>query len=69
MNYQLPSLIPICSEITVISKSKKRFTFSLEGREYIMVYDKHSKKAGVAFNYGARFFTLVVAVIKRKLKG
>lgn len=56
MNYQLPNLIPICSEVTVISKSKKKFTFSLEGREYIMAYDKHTKKAGVAFNTVLDFY-------------
>ena len=68
MNYQLPSLIPICSEITVISKSKKRFTFSLEGREYIMVYDKHSKKAGVAFNTVLDFY-FGSRCDKEKIKG
>lgn len=49
MNYQLPNLIPVCSDITVNSVKKKEMTFEWKGVEYTYKYDKHIKKAGVTF--------------------
>ena len=50
MNYQLPNLIPMCTEVTVVDKNKKKFVFLWNGVEYTMAYDKHTKKAGVDFD-------------------
>lgn len=50
MNYNLPSLMPMCAEIEVVKKSKKKMMFTWKGVEYTMVYDKHTKKAGVSFD-------------------
>jgi len=50
MNYQLPSMIPMCSEVTVVSKNKKKFVFAWKDIEYTMLFDKHTKKAGVDFD-------------------
>jgi len=50
LNYQLPSLIPICAEVEVVKQSKKKFHFLWNGVEYVMQYDKHTKKAGISFD-------------------
>lgn len=50
MNYQLPNLMPMCEEITVVKKTKKVFIFEWNGLEYTFAFDKHTKKTGVDFN-------------------
>ena len=50
MNYQLAHLIPMCSEITVVEKEKDALVFTWQNVQYIMAYEKYTKKAGVAFD-------------------
>jgi len=50
MNYQLPSMIPMCSEVVVVEKNKKKFVFAWNDIEYTLLFDKHTKKAGVEFD-------------------
>lgn len=46
LNYQLPSLIPMCSTVKIEDISKKEIEFVFEGKTYTYVWDKHTKKAG-----------------------
>jgi len=49
MNYQQPGLIPACDSVEVLQVKKKKMVFLWQGREMTMVYEKHTKKAGVSF--------------------
>ena len=49
INYQLPGLIPVCSEVVVKSIGKDKMEFEYSGLEYTMEYEKYTKGAGVAF--------------------
>jgi len=49
LNYQLPGLIPACSEVTVTKISKKAMAFTHQGLEYQIAYDGFTKDAGVSF--------------------
>ena len=49
MNYQLPGLIPVCSEVTVIKANKKGAVFEHNGQEFELAYDGYTKGAGVSF--------------------
>lgn len=46
LNYQLPSLIPMCSEVKIEDIGKKEIEFIYQGMTYRYVWDKHTKKAG-----------------------
>jgi hypothetical protein len=46
LNYQLPSLIPMCATVKIDDISKKEIEFVYEGKTYTYVWDKHTKKAG-----------------------
>jgi outer membrane protein assembly factor BamE (lipoprotein component of BamABCDE complex) len=46
LNYQLPSLIPMCTKVKIEDISKKEIEFVYEGKTYSYVWDKHTKKAG-----------------------
>ncbi|MEM9056301.1 MAG: hypothetical protein AAGD86_02415 [Pseudomonadota bacterium] len=50
LNYQLTGMIPMCTEVTVVKRKKKRITLSIDSIEYRMDYDKHSRKAGLSFD-------------------
>ncbi|MEL7448950.1 MAG: hypothetical protein AAFN78_07055, partial [Pseudomonadota bacterium] len=50
LNYQLPAMIPMCTEATVVKRKKKQITLAINGVEFKMKYDKHTKKAGVSFD-------------------
>lgn len=56
MNYQLADLIPMCAEVTVVKKNKKKFIFEWKSVEYTMLYDKHTKKSGVSFDEALQKF-------------
>lgn len=49
MNYQLPGLIPVCSEVTVKKIGRSSMTFTYEGMDFQFEYDGHTEKAGVPF--------------------
>ncbi len=49
LNYQLPALMPMCDQITVVKKSKKKMVFTWKSVEHVIAYDKHTKKAGQSF--------------------
>ncbi len=41
-NYQLPTLLPRCTPVTIVKLNKKAVTFRLDsGREYTWIFDKH----------------------------
>lgn len=57
MNYQLPGIIPVCSDIEVVSAKKKKMVFLWKGKEFTVIYDKHTKKGGYSFDDAlAKFF-------------
>jgi len=49
MNYQLPGLIPVCSEVTIVKATKKGAVFAHNGQEFELAYDGFTKGAGVSF--------------------
>lgn len=49
-NYQLPNLMPMCSEVTVVKKNKNKFVFEWKSVNYTMQYDKHTKRSGASFD-------------------
>ncbi|TVZ40040.1 hypothetical protein P886_4457 [Alteromonadaceae bacterium 2753L.S.0a.02] len=49
LNYQLSGgMIPVCSDVTITKVKKKQIKFEWSGLEYEMVWDGHTKKAGVS---------------------
>ncbi len=46
MNYQLPKMLPICSEFVIQDISTKVIELTYKGLEYDYVWDGHTKKAG-----------------------
>jgi len=49
INYQLSSIIPVCSSVKVTSVSSSRMSFEYAGQGYTMQYDNFTKGAGVSF--------------------
>ena len=49
LNYQLPDLIPVCSEVTVTEIATKKISFTWKGVEFDIKYDNFTKEAGVSF--------------------
>ena len=49
MNYQLPGMIPVCSEVVIKRVMKKELSFTYNGQEFDISYDSFSKEAGVSF--------------------
>ena len=56
MNYNLAALMPMCDEITVIKKKKKKLIFEWKGQEYTFAYDGHTKKSGTSFDDALNFY-------------
>ncbi|GAC17088.1 outer membrane protein assembly factor BamE domain-containing protein [Paraglaciecola arctica] len=46
LNYQLPSMIPMCATVKIEDISKKEIEFVYEGMTYRYLWDKHTKNAG-----------------------
>lgn len=46
INYQLPSLVPMCSEVVIEDIGKKEIEISYQGVTYSYLWDKHTKNAG-----------------------
>lgn len=46
LNYQLPSMIPMCAKVKIEDISKKEIEFVYEGMTYRYLWDKHTKNAG-----------------------
>ena len=46
INYQLPSMLPMCSKIVIEDIGKKEIEFTYQGVEYSYLWDKHTKNAG-----------------------
>jgi len=57
VNYQLPGLIPVCSEVKITKLSKKKMIFTLvsSGREYQYLWHKKANRGGLNENI-ALFF-------------
>ena len=56
MNYQLPNLLPVCSEVTVRKLKRKEMTFDYQGVTYKIEYEKHTRGAGVAFETALGYY-------------
>jgi hypothetical protein len=46
LNYQLPTVLPMCAKVKIEDIGKKEIEFIYEGVTYSYVWDKHTKKAG-----------------------
>jgi len=46
LNYQLPNVIPVCSEFTIDAVSTKSIKVTNNGIQYNYLWDKHTRKAG-----------------------
>ena len=46
LNYQLPTLIPVCSEFTIDSAHSKAIKLTYKGTQYSYLWDGHTRKAG-----------------------
>ncbi len=49
INYQQAGLLRVCEQVTVRKIGRKSMKFDYQGVGYEIVYDKHTKKAGVSF--------------------
>ena len=49
LNYQLPGVIPVCSEVTVTKMGSKEMSFTWQGVDYDITYEAFTKGAGVSF--------------------
>jgi hypothetical protein len=56
INYQLPSRIPVCSDVTVKKVSKGAMVFDYSGAEYEFVLDKHTKGADISLQQAAQTY-------------
>jgi hypothetical protein len=56
LNYQLPGLIPVCSEVTVTKIASKKLSFTYQGQEFELAYDSFTHKANVSFQQAAQFY-------------
>jgi hypothetical protein len=56
LNYQLPGLIPVCSEVTITEVHNKKLAFLYQGTEFELEYDSFSKNAGISFQKAAQTF-------------
>lgn len=56
INYQMPSKIPVCADVTVKKVSKGAMKFEYSGAEYEFVLDKHTKGADVSLQQAAQAY-------------
>lgn len=56
LNYQLPGLIPVCSDVTITEVHDKKLAFLYEGTKFELEYDSFSKNAGISFQKAAQTF-------------
>ena len=68
LNYQLPGLIPVCSEVTFIKASKKAAVFEYNGQEYEIAYEGFTKGAGVSFQQAVETLYFGSACDKAKMQ-
>ena len=59
VNYQLPGLMPVCSEVIIKKKKNKKLVFIYKELEYTFLFDGHTKETGIGFDrYLSHFFGL-----------
>ena len=68
LNYQLPGLIPVCSEITVVKASRKGAVVQYNGQEFEIAYDGFTKGAGVSFQQALESIYFGKACDKAKMQ-
>lgn len=68
LNYQLPGLIPVCSEVTIIKANKKAAVFEYNGQEFEIAYDGFTKGAGVSFQQAVEALYFGKACDKAKMQ-
>jgi len=56
INYQIPGLIPVCSEVVVKEIGKSEIEFEYAGLVYTMEYEKYTKGAGVSFQAALDYY-------------
>jgi hypothetical protein len=68
LNYQLPGLIPVCSEVTILKANKKAAVFAYNGQEFEVAYDGFTKGAGVSFQQAVEGLYFGKACDKAKMQ-
>jgi hypothetical protein len=48
LNYQLPGLIPVCSDVTITKVGKKKISFDYNGQEFVIGYEGFTAGAGLS---------------------
>lgn len=56
MNYQVPRVIPVCSEFTIEDIGKKAIELNFEGADWDFIWDKHTRKAGMSLEENFKLF-------------
>lgn len=54
LNYQLPALIPVCSDLTITKVGRKKLSFEYQGQPFELGYEGFTKDAGVSFQSAAQ---------------
>lgn len=68
LNYQLPGLIPVCSDVTVTKVSRKKLEFEYKGQLFVIGYEGFSENAGVSFQKAVQTIYLGPACDKVKMQ-
>jgi hypothetical protein len=68
LNYQLPGLIPVCSEVTFIKASKKAAVFEYKGQQFEVAYEGFTKGAGIEFQQALESIFFGKACDKAKME-
>ena len=68
LNYQLPGLIPVCSEVTIVKASKKSAVFEYNGQEFEIGYEGFTKGAGIGFQQAVESIYFGKACDKAKMQ-
>ncbi len=68
LNYQLPGIIPVCSEVVVTLVHDKKLSFTFNGQEFDIDYDSFTKEAGVSFQDAVKGIFLGAACDKAKIQ-
>lgn len=68
LNYQLPGLIPVCSDVTVTKVGKKKLEFEYSGQLFEIGYEGFTEGAGVSFQKAVQTLYLGTACNKVKMQ-
>jgi hypothetical protein len=68
LNYQLPGLIPVCSDVTVTKVGKKKLVFEYNGQPFEIGYEGFTAGAGVSFQQAVQTIYFGATCDKAKMQ-